>query len=129
MLNYDLTIERYLSELKLLLSKEKIQLNNNPGKIFPKKGGVYIVWEENRHIYVGKSSNLKNRICGNHLSGNKRGSTLRNKLLKKRFSDENEVSEYLRDKCSIQFIEIEESSYRSFFEHFVISVLKPEYNS
>jgi hypothetical protein len=49
----------------------------------PIKPGVYAWYRAGRLFYVGESRRgLRSRLWGNHLRGNVRGSTLRNKLAK-----------------------------------------------
>jgi len=55
--------------------------------------------------------------------------TLRDNLnLESELSNEKEAFEnYLKDNCRVQYLEIADKEKRSLLEHFVISVLEPEY--
>ena len=99
----------------------------------PEEPGVYLISETKDDgltvIYIGQTRNLRRRILTNHRSGNRRASTFRRKLSKYRnLKTEEEISEYIRAKCSFQFLVLREDLKRNSLEHFAISLLNPELN-
>jgi excinuclease UvrABC nuclease subunit len=129
----DDVIRQYKERLSQLFEKPKFPFNDELRNKLPKSGGVYHVLDRGSYlpktIYVGKTTRLRARISGDHLTGNRDGSTFRNKLIvRKRCTDENSVTEYLLDNCLVQYLEIENKVERNFFEHFLIAYLRPIYN-
>ncbi len=129
----DNIINEYKNLLQTLLLNPQLPFDNALHRSLPEKGGVYRIFEKDQSwqssVYVGKTSNLSNRIYTNHLMGNKDASTLKKKLIKSgKFADKNDVKSYLQSKCLVQYVEVSDELYRTFFEHFAVSVLKPKYN-
>ncbi len=129
----DAIIESNKQRLVQLLESPKVRIDRDLRTMLQKSGGIYRVfnngadWEHS--IYIGKTKNLKQRIYGDHLTGDRIASTLRNKLIEKgNCVDEGAVTKYLIDNCSLQFMVIEDATERSFLEHFAIAVLRPIYN-
>jgi excinuclease UvrABC nuclease subunit len=80
-------------------------------------------------IYIGKSKDLRNRIYKNHLIGSRRFSTLKRKIIQSEgFSNDADVENYLRERCAVQFVIIEDELERNFFEHFAIAIFRPKFN-
>src|SRR5665213_985983 len=50
-----------------------------PRKGFPKKPAIYLISEENKHLYIGRTKNFWQRM-GNHTSGSHHQSTFAFKL-------------------------------------------------
>lgn len=126
----DDVIGHYKDMMSQLFEKPKLPFNDELRNKLPKSGGVYRILDKGSNlpktIYVGKTTRLKARISGDHLRGNRRGSTFRNKLIMhKKCIDENSITEYLLDDCLIQYLKIEDKRERSFFEHFLIAYLRP----
>ena len=125
-------IQKYIEKLLILISSCPIPFDDNLHKNLPTEGGIYRVfktssdWRES--IYVGKSSNLQERIYNNLLMGNIQSHTLKHKLINAGFTNE-KVKQYLKNNCRVQYLEISDERQRSFFEYFTISILKPKYNN
>ncbi|NIV65592.1 MAG: hypothetical protein GWN40_05395 [Nitrosopumilaceae archaeon] len=65
----------------------------------------------------------------NLLMGDPQAHTLKRKLLAtERFENESAVKQYLKERCLVQIFQLADEKERSFFEHFTIAILKPEYN-
>lgn len=126
-------IEEYKSQLSELLDAPVVEFGTGGTTELPKRGGVYRICERSarsmRTIYVGKSKNLKRRIHGDHLLGDRVASTLKRKLIRDT-SCENEadVKQYLKDKCVVQCVEIDDRGARTGLEHFAVAVLRPAFN-
>lgn len=114
---------KYVNQLR---SKPKMRFDS---RNVPEEKGLYAIYDENDDlIYVGRTSNLKRRILGNHRSGNVRGSAFRRALMREKgFETERELSEYIRGNCAFQYLPLDEELLA--VEHFVIAVLIPKLNS
>ena len=126
-------IARYKELTQLLLASAHIAFDERLRGALPVEGGVYRVFEIGANwqdsVYIGKSTNLQNRIYHDHLMGNRQASTLKKKLIANGlFPDENAVKQYLRQKCLVQFVVIQDDAERTSFEHFAVAVLRPKYN-
>lgn len=126
-------ISEYKNLLNTLVSNTRQLFNDNLHHSLSKKGGVYRIFEYGstwqNSVYVGQAINLHNRIYRNHFLGSKRVSTLKRKLIKTgRFKNEKTVKRYFKTNCFVQYIVIEGKPLRNSFEHFAISILKPQYN-
>ena len=126
------TIARYKELLQTLLASPVFPFDDNLRNALPTAGGVYRIFETHRlenSVYIGKSTNLQNRIYGNHLMGNRRASTLKRKFIESgRYADENAVKHYLREKCSVQFITVDDDAERTSLEHFAVAIVRPAFN-
>jgi len=89
------------------LAIKQIKMARLNRKDIPDDPGVYAIYKPNneRPLYIGRTNNLKRRIYGNHLKGNRKVSTLRRKLFKE-LKDEKRVTEFL-ETCSIRYIPLE----------------------
>ena len=126
-------IARYKELLQTLLAAPPIPFDESLHSALPTQGGVYRIFEKGadwqRSVYVGKTGDLQNRVYGNHLMGNRRASTLKRKLIRYgKCADENDVKEYLKDKCLLQFLVVADDAERTSFEHFAVAILRPRYN-
>ena len=125
-------IHKYIEKLLLLISRRPSPFDDNLNGNLPTEGGVYRIFEASsdwrKSIYVGKTSNLRDRIYTKLLMGDSQVHTLKRKLIATEFPDEETAKQYLRSDCQIQYLEIPGGRDRTFFEHFTISVLTPKYN-
>ena len=126
-------IERYKEQLSALLGAPEVKFGTGLTTELPQSGGVYRICETSagtsRTIYVGKSENLKRRIHGDHLLGDRVASTLKRKLIRlASCENEADVKQYLKETCVVQFIEIDDGAERTGFEHFAVAVLRPVFN-
>jgi len=120
---------QYVEKVKTLLRSQSFSFGNTNSDV-PDEAGVYAIFNE-RHeiIYIGRTRNLRRRLLGNHRSGNIRGSQFRKALMQNYgLKDEDEISNYIRQKCTFKFNEIEDSVERVRFEHFATAVLMPTLN-
>lgn len=77
-------IKKYIEKLLILISSHSISFDDNLYRNLPTEGGVYRIFEVSSNwkqsIYVGKTSNLRDRIYSNLLMGDAQAHTLRHKL-------------------------------------------------
>ena len=130
----ELTVARYQERLYEFLTSPLVFIGDeNLRNALPAQGGVYRIIETGadwlRSLYIGKSNNLQNRVYRNHLMGNRKVSTFKHKLIEsKQYADAKAVKHYLKEKCSVHFITIDDEVERTGFEHFAIAILQPKYN-
>lgn len=130
---FEEVVQDYLERLQDLISCEKIRFDSDLHSALPKDAGVYRIIRANDEtrttLYVGTSKNLQDRLYSNLLMGDVTAHTLRNKLIKSKMcSNEEDIKNYLRNNCLIQFEIIPNKKERHYFEHFAISILKPQFN-
>jgi len=80
-------------------------------------------------IYAGRTKNLRRRLLSDHKRGNVVGSRFR-KALQQNFAlkSENEITKYILENCSFQFLAIKEFEETVRLEHFTTAVLAPSLN-
>jgi len=126
--------QKYGDLLDSLLESKMLKFSSEDFRsVLPSHGGVYLISEKINNalerVYIGQSKNIQTRIYRNHLRGSRRVSTLKRKMIRTgMFPNEDEVENYLREKCMIQFLIIDDKFDRNSFEHFVIAVLRPNFN-
>jgi len=120
---------QYVEKVKELLRSQSFSFGNRNSDVHD-KAGVYVIFNErNEIIYIGRTMNLRRRLLGNHRSGNIRGSQFRRALMQNYgLKDECEISNYIRQKCTFKFKEIEDSLERVRFEHYATTILAPTLN-
>ena len=119
--------------LEKFLNQKMHNFNNLQNNVLPTSHGVYRIFEtgaaNDSSLYIGISNNIRRRIYNNHLTGVSRNSTFRRKLITRgAFQSENEITTFLENKCSFQFIELETRTEALTLEHFSIAILEPSYN-
>jgi len=128
---YEKVISEYLAKLKDLLSSNEYNFREASSMHVPEKPGVYVIVDKENGdiIYIGRTKNLRRRILGNHKSGNIRGSQFRKALMRiYNLKDEQEISNYIQQKCAFKFKIIENQSERIRLEHFATAVIAPKLN-
>ena len=81
-------------------------------------------------IYAGRSKNLKIRLLQQHKQGNVRGSQFRKTLGQKHnLGNETEISAYIRENCSFQFLPVTTFEEMIRLEHFITAILAPTLNT
>jgi len=125
-------MERLRSLYNIYLSfkdRERIPFIKIQEQIIPKKRGCYIIYDnEDRVAYVGRTKDLRARFNTHHRR-NSGASSFRNKIKKKfDFDTEEQITEWIGEKYSVIFIEIENQKEERRFEHFLIALLNPYLN-
>ena len=127
---YETTISKYL-EMMRKLQVEPIHSFDTASRNIPDEPGVYVICnnKEKRVIYVGRTKNLKRRILRNHRSGNIEGSQFRKALGKSTgVSSEAEITKFIMDNCSFQFLVLQIFEEAVRLEHFITAILAPTLN-
>jgi len=128
---YDSIIARYLTMMKKLLAEPSYNFAEVSARTVPEEPGVYIIHNKRVKavIYAGRTKNLRRRLLSNHKRGNVKGSQFR-RALKQNFAlkSENEITNYILENCSFQFLAIDEFEEMVRLEHFITAVLAPILN-
>ena len=122
---YENVISRYLAMMNTLLNGPRHRFSEAPANV-PKEQGVYVIYDEKEKtaIYAGRTKNLRRRLLGDHKRGNTRGSQFRRALRQKRDLDsEMQITKYIVENCSFQFIVMKELEEMIRLEHFTTAVL------
>ncbi len=113
---------------KELLSQSSISLNEIERNAVGNTSGVYIIRKDNEILYIGKSSNLRTRICSQHLGPRKRSSTLRRKVSKHlQTDDEQLITDWLKT-TTIAWLELGHHGLSIAVEDHAITANNPPFN-
>jgi len=117
--------------MRKLLDEPSYNFTEVSSSVVPEKAGVYVIYDKRVKaiIYVGRTKSLRRRLLGNHKRGNIRGSQFR-RALKQNFSlkSESEITSYILENCSFQFLAIKEFEEIVRLEHFTTAILAPILN-
>jgi hypothetical protein len=144
-MSYETVIAEYLALLNDLASAKRYEFKK-PQKEVPKTRGVYIIYDKNSILYVGRTSNFRRRLLTDHLgkeTDNKDRSRFRRALKKRLWENsrfriamkedfgltEDELSDYIRKSCTFSFLAIADSEKEIRFEHFATAILGPILNT
>ena len=129
---YENVISGYLEMLHNLLIKTDHSFNDVSKSDLPKSLGVYVICDKraNEIIYAGRTKNLRRRLLGDHRRGNIDGSQFRKAFGRNiGTTDENVISENIRQNCTYGYLPIENFEDAVRFEHFVTAILGPVLNT
>lgn len=128
---YDVVISKYVAMMNNLLSEPKLSFSEASSNDVPKEPGVYVIYDKKVKaiIYAGRTKNLRRRLLSDHKRGNVEGSRFR-KALQQNFGlkSESEITGYILDNCSFQFLVIKGFEEMVRLEHFITAVLAPILN-
>jgi len=128
---YDDIICQYVAMINKLLTQSRISFSEASSRLVPEEHGVYLIYDKRLDavIYAGRTKNLRRRLLNDHKRGNIEGSQFR-KALQQNFtlSSEKEITSYILENCSFQFIVIKEFEEIIRLEHFITAVLAPTLN-
>lgn len=111
-----------------LIKAQSVLLGDIVRKNVPQTAGVYAIRNNGDLMYIGKSGNLRVRICSQHLGSRKRSSTLRRKVSKHlRTDDEDKITEWLRS-ATIGWIELGYHGLTLAVEDCAIAKYNPPFN-
>jgi hypothetical protein len=127
---YEDVASEYVGKVKELLASQSYSFRIAPSDRVPDKPGVYVIFNERDEIiYVRGTNNLRRRLLENDRCGNVRVSQFRRALIQNcGLKDEGEASNYIRQKCTFKFKEIEDCVERIRLEHFATAILAPTLN-
>ena len=129
---FEYVITLYSKKLEQILNQPVFRFATVTSRRVPKESGVYLINNDSSKqiIYAGRSKNLRTRLLQQHRKGNVRGSQFRKALGQKHnLHSETEISVYIRDNCSFQFLPVESFEEMVRLEHFVTAILAPVLNT
>ena len=129
---FENTVALYSEKLKQFLNQPAHRFATVTSRRVPAEPGVYIIHDDSvkQIIYVGRSKNLRIRLLQQHKQGNIRGSQFRKALGQKHnLGSETEISDYIRDNCSFQFLPVDSFEETVRLEHFATAILAPILNT
>lgn len=130
-------IEEFPIILKELIGSErysfreitKSQIHN----LFEDKGptpGIYLISDsKNRHLYVGRSKTLAQRVGKDHRSLGRNAANLTFRISIEKNVTHKEARDYMYGEYFVQMIKMENEHMRTVFEVFAAMELKTPYNS
>ena len=124
-------ISQYRDKLDRLLDSATCKFSKSDRRNFRDVPGVYIIYNkaDERVLYVGESGELRRRLFGDHMAGNRRGSAFRRALSRwEKMKEEQKISHYITQNCSFKALAVQDKLQRKRFEHFIIAVLNPTLN-
>lgn len=126
-------ISANLSYLNGLLSSPLHKFDNTLRSALPELPGIYCIKNQSGMILragsTPTSKSLKQRVYQNHFMGNQNGN-IRSQLVKDgTCKDLDDAKTYLKVNCSVQWKEIlNNDDDRKWAEHFMLSILQPEFS-
>ncbi|MDY6228050.1 MAG: GIY-YIG nuclease family protein [Clostridium sp.] len=118
-------MSRTLSDVKNVISKldntSKHYFNNLKPSDLEKIACVYVIYDDKNALYIGRTTNLRQRLYTNHLQGNKSTARLKKYIVEDNFrfpniDDYNKAKEYLKSKCYFRYIAEDDSRLRGHLE-------------
>ena len=128
---YDAVVSRCFGKMHELLVEPRYSFSEVSSGDIPSKAGVYAIYDKRleKTIYIGRTQNLRRRLLGNHKSGNIKGSQFRKALAQKFvLKSEAQITSYILENCSFQFMLVEEFEEMVRLEHFATAILAPILN-
>jgi excinuclease UvrABC nuclease subunit len=129
---FESIITSYSEKLEKILKEPVYRFATVTSRRVPKEPGVYLIHDDSlkQIIYAGRSRNLRTRLLQQHKKGNVRGSQFRKALGQKHYlSSEAEISAYIKNNCSFQFLPVDAFEEMVRLEHFVTAILAPTLNT
>jgi len=128
---YATIISNLLAEMEQLLAGPKHSFLQATSRTVSKQPGVYAIHDNRLKniIYIGRTRNLRRRLLGDHRRGNIKGSQFRKALGRKMaLKSEAEITNYILENCSFQFMKVKEFEEMVKLEHFATAILGPVLN-
>ncbi|MGA3262792.1 MAG: hypothetical protein ABSC47_01965 [Terracidiphilus sp.] len=99
---------------------------------FPETKGVYVITSAQGEVLrAGKTgkgnATFRERLYRNHLMGNQEGNLRAQLVGSGECSDMEQAKSWIRENCSVRYLEIDDSSTRANLEHFMLAVLQPKF--
>jgi len=133
MIDYSQQIAAYDKHLQALLRSTRISLSDarTKGNISGEPGVYRIFLEDefDQSLYIGKTRDLRRRICDDLLSGDEQSHTLRKKLASSyNLPDKAAVTDFLVRGYQCQILIVPRVTEISCLEHYAIAALRPKLN-
>lgn len=126
---------KYIDYVKALIASEPYSFDERLENALPTEPGIYRILERGANwsssLLVGRTKTttdeLRYRVYRNQYMGNHKGNIKAQLVKSGRFRDQDEAKKYLEEKCRVQFIVIEDENERKWAEHFILSILQPQF--
>jgi hypothetical protein len=122
--------------LNKLINSKKFTFDKSIRSNLPEDAGIYAISfnaaQPSEYLIAGRTKGtegLRQRIYQNHLMGNQIGN-LRSKLVNGGLCPDMEhTKDWIRQNCVVQFVTIPDENLINWFEHYILSILRPKYNN
>ena len=127
-------IEANRTYLERLIAVPHYRFDSGLHSSLPEKPGLYRICVDSsgevlRAGSTKTSDSLRQRVYKNHFMGNQPGN-IRSQLVNAGVcSNLNIAKDFLRDSCSVQWVEIQGNEERKWAEHFILSTLQPRFSN
>ena len=132
----------YLADVAALLGRPRQSFSLLKETEVPETAGLYVIYREDPFevLYVGKArrrskpsasnqpDGLRFRIMRNHLAYQGNDNFVRYLMEDIGLTSRSEARAYIRNECSVQWLEIEDSQRLFILEHQAIAATSPRYN-
>ena len=129
-------VDEHISELRgiveRLLNQAPVSYGQATPASFPETRGVYVIFtSQGEVIRAGKTgagnATLRERLYRNHLMGNQSGNLRAQLVASGVCIDIERAKDWIRNNCSVRFLEVSDSQTRANLEHFILAVLQPRF--
>jgi hypothetical protein len=128
----DSIISELRKALEKLLGSNPISYSTATPSSFPDQKGIYIISSNDGQILrAGKTglgnAKLRQRLYSNHLMGSQGGNLPAQLVGSRECSSLLEAKDWIRRKCSVRVLPIEDDATRSRVEHFMLAIVQPRF--
>ncbi len=117
--------ERLLSKL---LAQPLLRFTNMKPSALPERAGVYLITVRKKPYYVGRTTNLRQRLYNSHLMGPPDVSRFKKYLIDSgECVNKQAAKQFLRAHASVRWIEEPDVRRRGFLECYFTAILQPKY--
>ncbi len=119
--------------LEDLLSSPKYSFDESIHGLLPNLPGLYIIsikdGGEGEYLRAGRTDEggLQQRIYRNHLMGNQKGNLRQQLIDAGKCPDLQRAKTWIKDNCQVQWIIVHDSALRKWAEHYILSILRPQF--
>jgi hypothetical protein len=119
-------------QVQALLAAQPLAFRELTGSKIPSSAGVYVITDcidgAESAAYVGRSTNLSQRLYAQHLMGALSNARLKKYLIEHGVcSDKDDAKQYIRQNCHVRWILEPDYRKRGAVEGYVTAVLFPKY--
>jgi len=133
---FEQRISTYRALLARLLTSQALPFDSNLRGSLPERPGIYRIFESDgdtlEALRAGRTKvaagGLRQRVYQNHLMGDQDGNLRAQLVNDGKCVDKDAAKEYLRERCRVQYLVIENEEERKCAEHFMLAILKPKYS-
>ena len=113
---------------QVLIEAEPVAIRSLNKASVSEEAGVYIFHHDGQVKYIGKSKNLRKRICTQHLGSNKRQSTLRRKVSRHLGTDDEAFISKWLETTTVAWLPLGSHRLTLAVEDYAVEKFKPPLN-